>query len=126
MGGAIEPPVTRRHHLAADEDLGADTSVFAPLFGVPKATIPVLSRLAKQCDAAVVPCIACYDETERCYVTRLLDLDEDFTAYDDAQSALRMNAAIELTVQQCLAQYFWTLRLFKTRPEGEEPVYVRR
>ena len=35
----------------ADEDLGAENSIFVPFFGVQKATIPVLGRLAKSCDA---------------------------------------------------------------------------
>jgi len=38
----------------ADEDLGEKNSLFVPFFGVPKATIPVLGRLAKACNAVSV------------------------------------------------------------------------
>jgi lauroyl/myristoyl acyltransferase len=34
----------------ADEDLGEKNSIFAPFYGVQKATIPVLGRLAQSCE----------------------------------------------------------------------------
>lgn len=107
----------------ADEDLGEKNSVFAPFFGVQKATVPVLGRLARQCDAEVLPCISCYDPTCRQYIVKLLPAIEGLSAEDEQLSATLMNAAIESTVKECLAQYFWTLRLFKTRPAGKASVY---
>ncbi len=106
-----------------DEDLGEQHSVFAPFFGVPKATLPVLGRLAKQCRAVVVPCISCYDPRARRYTVKLFPAMEALSADDERQSAMQMNRAIEQTVRECIVQYFWTLRLFKTRPPGEEAVY---
>jgi len=107
----------------ADEDLGGKNSVFVPFFGVQKATLPVLGRLAKQCDAVVLPCISCYDTQRHRYTVKLLPAIEDLDSDDELQSALQMNRAIERTVNECVVQYFWTLRLFKTRPEDEESVY---
>ena len=107
----------------ADEDLGAERCVFAPFFGVQKATIPVLGRLAKQCRAEVLPCVSCYDAAQRKYIVKLLPAIDALEANDDAMAAMQMNRAIEQTVRECLAQYFWTLRLFKTRPPGEASVY---
>jgi len=109
----------------ADEDLGADKSVFADFFAAKKATIPVLARLAKQCNASVVPCTSCYDTVRRKYIVHLYDALDDFESHDEQASAENMNRAVERTVKQCVAQYFWTLRLFKTRPEGEAPVYAK-
>jgi Kdo2-lipid IVA lauroyltransferase/acyltransferase len=106
-----------------DEDLGADKSIFAPLFGVQKATIPVLGRLARSCDANVHPCISCYDEAEAKYHIHVLPKLENFPQLDDQLDTLAMNQSIEELVKRCPAQYFWTLRLFKTRPEGEERFY---
>lgn len=106
-----------------DEDLGAQHSVFALFFGVQKATLPVLGRLAKQCRAVVLPCISCYDTQARRYVVRLLPPIDTPSADDEQLAALQMNRAIERTVRECVVQYFWTLRLFKTRPPGETPVY---
>ena len=107
----------------ADEDLGAERCVFAPFFGVQKATVPVLGRLAKNCDAAVLPCVSCYDARKRKYIVKLLPQIEQLDAEDDRVAATQMNQAIETTVRECMAQYLWTLRLFKTRPQNEGSVY---
>ena len=106
-----------------DEDLGRDRSIFVPLFGVQKATIPVLGRLAKNCNAVVLPCISCYDEQRAKYVVHVLPVLKDFPQGDDVNDAARMNQAIEQTVSICPSQYFWTLKLFRTRPQGEERFY---
>ena len=107
----------------ADEDLGSDVSVFAPFFGVQKATISVLGRLTKSCDAAVLPCIACYDKERSKYVVKLLPKIENFPSGDDVSDATMMNKAVEDMISQCVVQYFWTMRLFQTRPPGEDSVY---
>ncbi len=107
----------------ADEDLGLEHSVFAPFFGVPKATIPVLGRLARACNAVVLPCVSCYDPVLRKYRIRIFPALNDFPSGDDAVDSAAMNRAIEQTVLECPEQYLWTFRYFQTRPEGEAPVY---
>ncbi|MCK5001405.1 MAG: lipid A biosynthesis acyltransferase [Gammaproteobacteria bacterium] len=106
----------------ADEDLGSDRSIFVPLFGVQKATIPVLGRLTKSCKATVLPCICCYDRQLKKYKTTLLPPVENMTG-DDMGDALAMNQAIEKTIAVCPSQYFWSFRLFQTRPPGEKSLY---
>lgn len=106
-----------------DEDLGKDRSIFVPMFNVQKATVPVLGRLAKSCQADVLPCISCYDQVQRKYIVHVLPPLENFPRGDDMQDATRMNQAIEETVRICPKEYFWTLRLFRTRPEGEQRFY---
>lgn len=107
----------------ADEDLGPEVSVFADFFGVPKATIPVLGRLAKACDASVVTCISCYDEKRRKYIVKVSPVLENFPQGDDRVDARSMNRAIEKAVLECIPQYFWTMKWFRTRPPGEDDVY---
>ncbi len=107
----------------ADEDLGAENSVFAPFFGVQKATIPVLGRLAKSCNAVVLPCVSCYQENNRCYDINLLPKIENLPSGDDVLDSISMNKAIEQAIELCPIQYLWTLRYFQTRPEGEASVY---
>jgi len=107
----------------ADEDLGKKNSIFVPLFGVQKATIPVLGRLTKSCDAVVLPCVSCYDPENHRYSIRLLPGIEDFPSGDDERDSLVMNQAIEMLIMQCPIQYLWTLRYFQTRPPGEASVY---
>ena len=106
-----------------DEDLGPDHSVFAPFFGIPKASLPTLGRLARMCGAAVVPCTTCYDAARGRYRVHLLPALADYPGDDEAQDTARMNRALEELVALCPAQYMWGLRLFRTRPPGESPLY---
>ena len=107
----------------ADEDLAAGNPVFAPFFGVPKSTISVLGRLAKACNAMVLPCVSCYDPGLRKYRVKILPALENFPSGDDVADSAAMNSAIEKTVLECPEQYLWTFRYFQNRPEGEAPVY---
>jgi len=107
----------------ADEDLGDKRSVFAPFYGVQKATIPVLGRLAKSCDAVVLPCVSCYQAREKRYLIKLLPKIENLSGDNDEIDSINMNKAIERTIDYCPVQYLWTLRYFQTRPNGEASVY---
>ena len=107
----------------ADEDLGGKNPVFAPFFSVPKATIPVLGRMTKACNAVVLPCVSCYDSKVRKYRIKMLPAIEDFPSGDDVVDSTAMNKAIESGVRECPSQYLWTFRYFQTRPKGEAPVY---
>jgi len=107
----------------ADEDLGVDNALFVPFFGVQKATISVLGRLAQSCDAVVLPCVSCYEAESRRYLVTLLPKIEGLPSGDDERDSLRMNKAIETAIKQCPIQYLWTLRYFQTRPPGEASVY---
>ena len=106
-----------------DEDLGARRSIFVKFFGVEKATVPVLGRLAKSCKADVLPTMACYDEKERCYVIHVLPPLDNFPTGDDYQDTLAMNKALEQIIRICPSQYFWVMKLFKTRPDGKVKIY---
>ncbi len=107
----------------ADEDLGEKNSIFVPFYGVPKATLPVLGRLAQSCKAVVLPCVSCYQVEDKRYAIKLLPAIEGLPSGDDETDSLKMNRAIESAIEQCPLQYFWTLRYFQTRPEGEASVY---
>lgn len=107
----------------ADEDLGAERSMFIPFYGVPKATIPVLGRLAKSCNAVVLPCVCCYREETRQYEVQLLPEIQGMPSGDDEADSLIMNKAIERAIDMCPIEYLWTLKYFKTRPPGEASVY---
>ncbi len=106
-----------------DEDLGKERSIFAPFFGVEKATVPVLGKMAKVCKADVLPCMAEYDVKARRYVIHILPALKDFPTGDDHRDTVSMNVALEELVRLCPSQYFWMMKLFKTRPEGEAKIY---
>ncbi|MGB7934985.1 MAG: lipid A biosynthesis acyltransferase [Gammaproteobacteria bacterium] len=106
-----------------DEDRGAKNSVFIPFYGVPKATIPLLGRLAGSCRAQVIPMLAFYSPERRRFSIEFLEPLQDFPTGDDAQDALRMNRLIEDMVSRDPAQYLWTAKIFRTRPPGEPGYY---
>jgi lauroyl-KDO2-lipid IV(A) myristoyltransferase len=106
-----------------DEDLGRERSIFAPFFGVEKATVPVLGKMAKVCKADVLPCMAEYDVKTRRYIIHILPPLKDFPSGDDYHDTVAMNVALEEIVRLCPTQYFWMMKLFKTRPQGQARIY---
>jgi len=109
-----------------DMDYGPRDALFVPFFGVPAATIPGVSRLARLSGAAVLPCIARMLPGGRGY---LLDVGAAWDGFPGASAEAdtrRMNAFIEQQVRQMPEQYYWVHKRFKTRPPGEAPVYGSR
>ena len=109
-----------------DEDLGPRDSVFAPFFGMEKATLTSLGRLARLARAKVVPIMACYNVEQRRYEVNLRPALFDFPSGDDDADARVMNAALEESIRQCPAQYLWNQRLFLSRPDGSRMAYPKR
>jgi KDO2-lipid IV(A) lauroyltransferase len=109
--------------LSPDQDLGAKDSLFVPFFGVPAATVPALSRLAKLTRARIVPLVVKQLPGGRGYVARFYPAWDEFPTDDVAADTLRMNAFIEERILEMPEQYIWTHRRFKTRPPGEPQVY---
>ena len=106
-----------------DEDLRGRGTVFAEFFGQPKATVAALGRLARRCDAEVMPCYSWYDREARRYRLRVEAPIQREWGEDADGDVAAMNAAIESLIRLCPEQYMWTLRLFKTRPPGEPYLY---
>lgn len=106
-----------------DGDLGADRCVFAPFYGVQKATVPVLGRLAKKTDSVVFTCISIYDKQQSRYSVKILPSVKGLSGKDDDADSLVMNKAIEQAVNLSPVEYLWTLTIFKTRPDGEVSLY---
>nr|WP_314899035.1 lipid A biosynthesis lauroyl acyltransferase [uncultured Deefgea sp.] len=104
-----------------DQDLGPKDSIFVPFFGVPTATTPALSRIAKMSQATVIPMVTTLHDDHL-----LLRYEAPWTNFpsDNIEAdTLRMNQFIEQRVLENPSQYFWLHRRFKTRPEGESCVY---
>lgn len=109
-----------------DEDLGPERSLFAPFFGVPAATIPALGRLARMCNAVVLPYMAYYDAETGRYTGRLFPALDAYPSGDEFEDTARMNAAIEALIRVAPEQYMWSLRIFQTRPDGAPPPYAMK
>jgi KDO2-lipid IV(A) lauroyltransferase len=106
-----------------DMDFGPRDSLFVPFFGVPAATIPGLSRLARMTGARVVPCVTRQLPGAAGYVLRFYPAWEDFPGDSVEADTRRMNAFIEERVLEIPEQYFWLHKRFKTRPPGEPKPY---
>lgn len=104
-----------------DMDLGPVNSIFVPFFGVPTATIPMVSRLARMTGARVI--MAVTEMTNDGYVLHFTAPWTDFPSDSVEADTARMNREIEQWVLRMPTQYFWTHKRFKTRPEGEPNLY---
>jgi len=106
-----------------DQDMGERASVFVPFFGIPAATVTMLSRIAETTNAVVIPCVTRALPFGRGFETRLYPPFENFPSEDPTADAARMNREIERWVREMPEQYMWTYRRFKTRPNGEKSLY---
>ncbi|MGB2817952.1 MAG: lipid A biosynthesis acyltransferase [Burkholderiaceae bacterium] len=104
-----------------DMDLGAANSVFVPFFGVPAATIPMVSRIARMTGAKVM--MAVTEMTDDGYVLHFEAPWTDFPGASVEDDTARMNRELERWVLKMPDQYLWTHKRFKTRPPGAPSVY---
>ncbi|WP_394392628.1 lauroyl-Kdo(2)-lipid IV(A) myristoyltransferase [Shewanella woodyi] len=106
-----------------DEDLGPDKSVFAPFLGTVKATLPVVGRLAQAGNAQVLPVKIGYDQKSRRYELTVMPAISPDEMQGKENEAIALNKAVEQVIQAYPEQYMWFLKVLKTRPEGEPPLY---
>lgn len=106
-----------------DEDFGeSDLSVFAPFFGQQVSTLTTLSAMARLANAKVVPVYPVMLENGQYEVAFDAPL-ENFPSGDALADATRVNQMVERCISRAPAQYMWTLRWFKTRPDGTASPY---
>ncbi|HEX4910801.1 MAG TPA: hypothetical protein VFV64_08565, partial [Permianibacter sp.] len=109
---------------AADQDYGAQHSVFAPFFGIPTATITATSRFAKLSGAAVVPFT--HVRTARGIKLILHPPLNTIPSGDEATDAATANAFLEQWLREHPADYLWLHRRFKTRPDEQASLYAAK
>ncbi len=106
-----------------DQDPGKTRGVFAPFFGIQTATFPALSKLARLGNASVIPCMARIRKYGTGIDIIFANALQDYPTGDPVEDATIMNHAIEQLIENAPAQYFWSHKRFKTRPDGEDPFY---
>jgi Kdo2-lipid IVA lauroyltransferase/acyltransferase len=109
--------------ILPDQDPGKEGSVFAPFFGIPASTMTLLPRLAAKSGATVI-----FGYAERLpkgagYHIHFLAAPGPIHGKDFVESATHLNKGVENCIRQSPAQYQWSYKRFKTRPEGEPPFY---
>jgi KDO2-lipid IV(A) lauroyltransferase len=109
-----------------DQDPGRRRGVFVPFCGLPTATVPTLGRIARLADAVVVPTFARFLPRGQGLELRFAAPLGGVPSADPVADAAAMNRVIEAELRAMPAQYFWVHRRFKTRPDGEPPIYPSR
>lgn len=104
-----------------DMDFGPKDSIFVPFFGVPAATIPGVSRLARLTGAKVVACIT--RQVANGYEVEIMPAWDNFPGASVEADTEFVNRFIESQVLRMPEQYFWLHKRFKTRPPGEQRFY---
>ena len=113
-------------YFVADEDFGGKQHcVFAPFFGVPTATLTVISRLAKLTNAIVVPSITRLDAATGQYKMVFGAPLNNFPSMNIVADASAVNLAMEHLIRPTPEIYMWTFRWFKTQPNGAPNPYKK-
>ena len=113
--------------ILADHNTLHAEGVFVDFFGIPACTTAGLARFALHTDAAVVPGFLHWDASLRKYrlcfepAVELVRTGDD--AEDVRENTQRFTRVIENYVRRYPDQWLWLHRRWKTRPQGDPPIY---
>ncbi len=103
---------------APDQNFSGKGHVMPPFFGIPAATNPATSRLAKISGAAAVPFEYRRLPGSQGYLMQFHPKLKDFPGQDANEDTKRINQIFEEMIKRAPEQYFWIHRRFK-RPRDE-------
>jgi KDO2-lipid IV(A) lauroyltransferase len=110
-----------------DTNMVPPHGVFVPFFGVPAYTTTLPARLALRTGAAVVPAFTIWDPQLHKYRIHFAPAVQLVRTEDEEADLVANTAAftgvIEDYVRRYPEQWLWVHRRWKTRPEGEGPLY---
>lgn len=112
------------YFMLPDMDFGEKDSAFVDFFGTPAATLTAPGRIAASTGASVIPVVATFLPNYAGWKVSFYPAWENYPGDDMVAAARRMNAFIEERVREAPAEYFWTHKRYKTRPEGEVSPYA--
>lgn len=122
-------PIVRALHknipfmMLPDLDFGTKDAAFVPFFGEPAATLLAPARLAAVTNAKVIPMITTFLPGYNGWKVTIYPPFENFPGKDMIEATRRVNEFIEQRIIETPAEYLWTHRRFKTRPEGRPMIY---
>ncbi|RKZ53624.1 MAG: hypothetical protein DRR08_27200 [Candidatus Parabeggiatoa sp. nov. 2] len=100
------------------------SGIFAPFFGIPAYTMVLVSRLARKTGAPVIFTYAERLPHGQGFHLHFLPAPAEIAADNLEIAVAALNQGIEQCVQACPAQYQWSYKRFKRRPEGMASVYA--
>jgi KDO2-lipid IV(A) lauroyltransferase len=107
--------------ILVDQNSAGENSAFVPFFDKPACTNLTFAKLAARSGAAVIPGFALWNEDERRYVLRFYP--EVAMTGDAVADTAAIQLAVENAIREYPGQWLWIHRRWKTRPEGEPPMY---
>ncbi len=99
------------------------SGVFAPFFGVPAYTMVLVSRLARKTGASVIFTYAERLPLGQGFHLHFLPAPSEIADDHLEVAVAALNQGVEQCVQTCPAQYQWSYKRFKRRPEKMASVY---
>ena len=111
------------YFMLPDMDFGEKDAEFVPFFGIEAATLTATARIAATTGAQVMPVIATFLPDYRGWRVKFYPVWDNYPGPDMVAATRRMNEFIEERVREAPAEYFWTHKRFKTRPNGEPSLY---
>jgi KDO2-lipid IV(A) lauroyltransferase len=114
------------YFMLPDMDFGEKDAEFVPFFGIQAATLTATARIAATTGAQVMPVIATFLPDYRGWRVKFYPVWDNYPGPDMVAATRRMNEFIEERVREAPAEYFWTHKRFKTRPEGEPSFYSNK
>jgi KDO2-lipid IV(A) lauroyltransferase len=113
--------------ILMDTNMTPPQGIFVDFFGIPACTASGLARIALRTDAAVVPGFTIWDPGLQKYRLRFdpaLELIRTgHLEADIAANTQMFTKVIEDYVRRYPDQWLWVHRRWKTRPEGQPPLY---
>jgi Kdo2-lipid IVA lauroyltransferase/acyltransferase len=113
--------------LLMDQNTTPPAGVFVDFFGVPACTASGIARVALRTEASVVPAFTIWDDVRRKYrITFAPRLTLPKTGDDErdvVKATQLFSGVIEEYVRKFPDQWLWVHRRWKTRPEGQQPLY---
>lgn len=112
--------------FAPDQSYRKKGALMVPFFGIPAATNPATSRLARMTGAAVLPFFVERLPDGAGYTVNIGAALQDFPSEDAMADALRVHRLIEAQVRRVPEQYLWIHRRFKSVNPGDPDRYASR
>lgn len=113
--------------LLMDQNMTPPQGIFVDFFGIPAYTASGIARVAMKTDAAVVPAFTIWDPVlgkYRVHFDPAISLIR--TGADEADVATntqKFTKVIEDFVRKYPDQWLWVHKRWKTRPDGQPPLY---
>jgi len=109
--------------ILPDQNVDPREGDYAPFFGRPACTTPLLGRLALRRQSPVFGLFAYRLPRGQGFRLEFVPMPENFPAGAAVADATAMNTVLETAIRKAPEQYWWVHRRFKDQPEGWDYPY---